>query len=238
MSLLRALYRPLLCLWTARPWSTGKDCASGLYLWQALRTRDLCCFAWCEALVWFWVWESGFEWKWEWEWGWGGVLGDLRWTMYYGCAIIIPRGFLFLVVSDYFCSFFFFFLFEGQCCVSNGGSSGTYCQHWCWWFLVPGSWWELVGIVLHSFFCALAMPWSLQTALWNIDWFHCLHFTQPGVEYHQNKAQDETLIHAWNGECRASVWTRTGYEETCVIMWYVRLCDGWWPTKEHDVLKI
>lgn len=51
MPLLRALYRPLLCLWTAWPWSTGKDCAGWLYLRQALRTRDICCFAWCEMLV-------------------------------------------------------------------------------------------------------------------------------------------------------------------------------------------
>lgn len=32
MSLLRALHRPLLCLWTARPSSTRKDCPRWLYL--------------------------------------------------------------------------------------------------------------------------------------------------------------------------------------------------------------
>lgn len=66
--------------------------------------------------------------------------------MYYGCAIIIPRGFLFLVVSDYFCSFFFFsYLKVNAVCrmgvlpvlIVNTGVDDSWCRG------VGESWWEL-----------------------------------------------------------------------------------------------
>lgn len=213
MPLLRALHRPLLCLWTARPWSTGKDCAGWLYLWQALGTRDLCCFAWCEALVWFWVWESRFEWKWEWEWGWGGRLGDLKWTMYYGCAIIAPRGFL--DVPGYFFPSFFP-IWCSMLCVEWGVLPVLIVDTG-----VDDSWCRGIGGNCSAlfFFCALAMLCGTV-----IDSTVCILLNQ--VLSTIKMRRHEMLVHLWDEECRASVRKRTGNEDTCEIMRYG------WLTKE------
>lgn len=114
-----------------------------------------------------------------------------------------------------------FFLSEVQWCVSNGHSSGSYCRHWCWWLPVPESWWALLCALL---FCALAMSWSLWTALWIIDWFHCLDLLNRVLRT-TKMGQCEMLVHVWNGECRASVRTRTGNERWYV--WDYVICDAW-----------
>lgn len=195
MSLLRTLDWPMLCLWTARPYSTGKDHPGWVCLWQTLRTRDICCFAWCEAVVWLWVWKLEFEWGWEWEWGWMWMRGE----SVYGCAIMISEGVSACVISV--CSFCLIWT-----CVWNRffGFLSTLV------LAIPAG--ELVGpfrlfFSLHfvaSVFAVLSLLVE-RTALWNMDWFHYPHFIQPGVEYRkvlEQRVQGESATEEW----RRYVW--------------------------------
>lgn len=110
----------------------------------------------------------------------------------------------------FFLLFSSFFVFDVQCCVSNGGFFQYLLSTLV--LMIPVAR-ELVGIVLHSFFCALAMLWGTL-----IDSTVCILLNQ--VLSTIKMRRYEMLVHVWDEECRASVRKRMGNEDTCEIMRY------------------